>query len=77
MYSLGHVQTNVEKKNERDGFLVFFGETQLERWQEVIQKMVALTDTNQAAYAVSQGRRCMIFERSLSDLKMRMICRAI
>ena len=30
--SLGHVQTKVEKKSERDEFLVFC-ERELERWQ--------------------------------------------
>ena len=30
-YSLGQVQTKVEKKNETDEFLVFFCETELER----------------------------------------------
>ena len=33
--SLGQVQTKVEKKNERDEFLVFC-ERELERWQGVI-----------------------------------------
>ena len=33
--SLGQVQTKVEKKNERDEFLVFCG-TELERWQWVM-----------------------------------------
>ena len=33
--SLGQVQTKVEKKDERDEFLVFC-ERELERWQEVM-----------------------------------------
>ena len=35
IYSVGQVQTNVEKKNERDEFLVFC-ERELERWQGVM-----------------------------------------
>ena len=42
-WSLGKVQTKVEKKNERDEFLVFC-ERELERWQGVMYKMKALTD---------------------------------
>ena len=36
VYSLNQVQTKVEKRNERDEFLVFFCETELERWQGVM-----------------------------------------
>ena len=40
---LGQVQTKVEKKNEREEFLVFC-ERELERWQGVLKKIMVLTD---------------------------------
>ena len=50
MYSLGQVQTKVEKKNERDEFLVIC-EAELERWQtREMKKMMAQSDEIQGVY---------------------------
>ena len=61
--SLGQlVQTKVEKKNERDEFLAF-SERKLERWQGVMQKIMALTDEVQE---VGGSTRQELYDRKIS-----------
>ena len=49
--SLGQVQTKVEKKNERDEFLVFFG------WKRVGEMARGDVEDNGANWRSSEGRR--------------------